>query len=88
VSSACSLLRADFLLGLLSDGGGMFLSNVDWLLTDYTALYPRRYGSSLGFLLRVFLQGNGSFPFSGFYFDRNILCFAVALRFIADFALL
>jgi hypothetical protein len=36
---------AGFLLGLFfdpEDVGDMFLRNVGWLLTDYTALYPRR----------------------------------------------
>jgi hypothetical protein len=35
-----------FLAGLFSDpenGGDMFLRNVGWLSTDYTALYPRRF---------------------------------------------
>jgi hypothetical protein len=27
------------------DGGDMFLRNVGWLSTDYTALYPRRQDS-------------------------------------------
>jgi hypothetical protein len=45
VSHACYLLHADFLLGLSfdpEDGGEMFLRNVGWLSTDYTALYYRR----------------------------------------------
>jgi hypothetical protein len=29
------------------DGRDMFLRNVGWLSTDYTALYPRRLNSSL-----------------------------------------
>jgi hypothetical protein len=29
------------------DGGNMFFSNVCWLATDYTALYPRRYYPSV-----------------------------------------
>jgi hypothetical protein len=39
-----------FLLGLFvdpEDGGNMFLRNVSWLPADYTALHPRRYGSSV-----------------------------------------
>jgi hypothetical protein len=28
------------------DGGDIFLRNVGWLLTDYTALFPRRWYSS------------------------------------------
>jgi hypothetical protein len=38
------MLHAGFLLGLffdLEDGGNIFLQNVGYLLTDYTALYPR-----------------------------------------------
>jgi hypothetical protein len=38
-----------FLLGLFFDpenGWDMFLRNVGWLSTDYTASYPRRYNSS------------------------------------------
>jgi hypothetical protein len=37
--------HACFLLGLLLDpegGGDIFLRNVSWIPTDYTALYPRR----------------------------------------------
>ena len=40
---------AGFLLGLVfnpEDGGDMCLQNVCWLLTDYTALYPRWQNSS------------------------------------------
>jgi hypothetical protein len=45
VSSACSLLHAGFLLGLLidpEDGGDIFLRNIDFPLPDYMALYSRR----------------------------------------------
>jgi hypothetical protein len=38
--------HAGFLLDLFfdpKDGDDMFLRNVGWLLTDYTALYPRRW---------------------------------------------
>jgi hypothetical protein len=38
------MLGAGFLLGLLLDpeyGGDMFLRNVCWFPTDYTALYPK-----------------------------------------------
>jgi hypothetical protein len=43
--SACCLLHAGFLLGLLFDPENrddMFLRNVGWLSTVYTALHPRR----------------------------------------------
>jgi hypothetical protein len=46
--------HAGFLLGLIfdpHDGRGMFLRNVGWLPTDYTALYPRRWYSSCTYLL-------------------------------------
>jgi hypothetical protein len=45
-SFACCLLHIGFPLGLLfepKDGGDIFLRNVGWLLTDYTALYSRRH---------------------------------------------
>jgi hypothetical protein len=43
--SACYLLHAGFMLGLIfdsEDGSDMFLQNVGQLSTHYTALYPRR----------------------------------------------
>jgi hypothetical protein len=46
--SACYLLHVGFLLGWLfdpEDGGDMFLRNVSWLSTDYTALYLSRQNS-------------------------------------------
>lgn len=49
-TSTCYLLHAGFLLGLFFDtenGDEIFLRNVGWLLTDYTALCPRRYVQSL-----------------------------------------
>jgi hypothetical protein len=45
-SFAFSLLHVGFLPDLFvnaEDTGVLFLRNVDWLSTDYTALYPRRY---------------------------------------------
>jgi hypothetical protein len=48
--SACCLLHAGFLLGLLyspEDRGDVFLPNIGWLSTDYSALYPRRHNSSV-----------------------------------------
>jgi hypothetical protein len=42
---ACCLIHAGFLLVLFfdpEDGGDMFLRIIDYLSTDYTALYPRR----------------------------------------------
>jgi hypothetical protein len=45
VCSACCLLYAGFLLGLLfdpEDRGDMFIRNVGWLQPDYTVLYGRR----------------------------------------------
>jgi hypothetical protein len=48
-SSVYYMRRAGFLLGLFSDPedvDGMLLRNVGWLLTDYTALWPRREDSS------------------------------------------
>jgi hypothetical protein len=41
-----ALLATGFLLGLFYAGGDMLLRNVGWLLTVYTALYPRRQNSS------------------------------------------
>jgi hypothetical protein len=44
------MFAAGFSLALFfypEDGGEMFLRNVRWLSTDYMALYPRRYHSSL-----------------------------------------
>jgi hypothetical protein len=44
-SLLATCFQTDFLLGLffiLEDGGDIFLRNVDWVSTDYTALYPRR----------------------------------------------
>jgi hypothetical protein len=46
VTFACCLLHAGFLLGLLlnpKDGSDIFLRNVGLLLTDCTALCPRRW---------------------------------------------
>jgi hypothetical protein len=43
---------AGFMLGLFfcpADGHDMFLRNVCWLSTGYTALYPRRQKSSIGY---------------------------------------
>jgi hypothetical protein len=45
----CYLLHACFLIGLFFDtevGAEIFLRNVRWLSTEYTALYPRRQNSS------------------------------------------
>jgi hypothetical protein len=45
VRSAC-LLHVDFFLGLFfepEDVADMFLQNIGWFSTDYTALYPRRH---------------------------------------------
>jgi hypothetical protein len=35
------------------DGSDMFLRNIGWLSTDYTALYPRRRNSLFCFLFRM-----------------------------------
>jgi hypothetical protein len=40
------LLHASFLLGLLFERGNVFLRNVDWLRSDHTESYPRKYNSS------------------------------------------
>jgi hypothetical protein len=43
------IIQAGFLLGFVfdhEDGSDIFLRNVGWLSTDYTALYPRRQNSS------------------------------------------
>jgi hypothetical protein len=51
MQSVCYPIRAGFFLGFLFDpenGGDMFLRNVDSLSTVYTALYLRRYNSSIG----------------------------------------
>jgi hypothetical protein len=48
-STVCSLFYSGFFLGLFfhtQDGGDIFLRNIDWLSTDYTALYPKRHNSS------------------------------------------
>jgi hypothetical protein len=45
---SCHLISSWFFLGLFfgpEDGGDMFLLYVDWLSTDYTALYPRTWYS-------------------------------------------
>jgi hypothetical protein len=45
--SACCLILAGFLLGLLIDPeGDMFLADIDWRSPDYLALYPWIYNSS------------------------------------------
>jgi hypothetical protein len=44
------MFHVGFSLGLFfdpEDGGDMFLRNVTYLPTDYTALYPRRVNSSM-----------------------------------------
>jgi hypothetical protein len=49
MKQAASRLLAGFLLGIFfspEDGGDIFLRNVDYLLLNYTALYPRKYNSS------------------------------------------
>jgi hypothetical protein len=45
MKQAASLLHDSFLFGT-EDGGDMFLQNVGWLSTEYTALYPKRQNSS------------------------------------------
>jgi hypothetical protein len=55
-ASACYLIPAGFLLGLLfdsEDGGEIILRNVGCFSTDYTASYPRRQKSSQPPLCRV-----------------------------------
>jgi hypothetical protein len=45
LKQVASSFHAGFLLGLFldpEDGGDMFLRNVGWLSSDYTALCPRR----------------------------------------------
>jgi hypothetical protein len=60
-SPPSSLLYASFLLNLFfdpADGGDMFLRNIGWLSTDYTALYPRRYNhryDNLRFYIVMFI---------------------------------
>jgi hypothetical protein len=49
-TSACYMIHASFLLSVFfnpEDGGDMLLRKVGWLSADYTALYPRRYNSSM-----------------------------------------
>jgi hypothetical protein len=45
-ATLATCFQSDYLLSLFFDhenGGDMFLRNIGWLSTDYTALYPRRY---------------------------------------------
>jgi hypothetical protein len=45
IALLATCFEAAISLGLFfypEDGGDMFLRNVGWLSTDYTALYPRR----------------------------------------------
>jgi hypothetical protein len=45
-------------------GGDMFLRNVSWLSTDYTALYPRRWNSEMrGLLFLEYFCRKSRFPF-------------------------
>jgi hypothetical protein len=46
--SACCLLQVGFLFGILfnpADRGNMVLWKIDWLLPEYSAIYPRRQTS-------------------------------------------
>jgi hypothetical protein len=47
LSPACLLVFCWIYFLDLQDGGDMFLRNVGWNSTDYTASYPRRWYSSL-----------------------------------------
>jgi hypothetical protein len=61
-------------LNIFPDRGDMFLRNVDWLSTDYTALFSRRYNSSLSpvWQPQILFKFNVSFIVSDhFSFNRH-----------------
>jgi hypothetical protein len=60
ICSACYQIHYSFFLGLFfdtEDGGDLFLRNVGWLSTDYTALFPRRENSSRTTVIQNQLNG-------------------------------
>jgi hypothetical protein len=60
-TATATRFHAGFLLGLFfrpEDGGDIFLRNVGLILTDYTALYPRRYNCSYRIFVVSFLESD------------------------------
>jgi hypothetical protein len=74
-TSACQLLYTGFLLDLFFDpegGSDMFLWNINRLSTDYTALYPRKYNSSLIYSFMLSIISNAITSLGSTLFENQI----------------